>query len=302
MSKSKIYAVTDIGSNTVKCSVYKVCDPQNIEDIEFMSQKLGLIAQVENQVLNDTALSLLCNTLMKYKKRAEEIGADAFVAFGTAIMRKIINFDEVQRTVKEKTGVDIDLVSGEEEARLSFAGARMLNPELSRGIMADMGGGSTELIAFENDNINSLCSFPFGCLSLYKEYVKERFPNLEEANGIQIYVTDEISKHAFTASHDQLILIGGTGKAISKVLCELGYSPYSNSIDVLYTLEKRFNEQDPDDIAMLERLVPARVETIIPGLLAYIAIAKRANAKSFSVSGGGIRDGYLKKLITKDGF
>ncbi len=301
MSKSKIYAVTDIGSNTVKCSVYRVSDPQNIEDIEFMSQKLGLIALVENQALNDNAVSLLCDTVLEYKKRAEELGADVFAAFGTAIMRKITNFDEVCRSVKEKTGVDIDLISGEEEARLSFSGARMLSPELSHGIMADMGGGSTELIAFENDSINSLYSFPFGCLSLYKEYVKERFPAFNEANEIQTYVTDEISKHAFTSAHDQLILVGGTGKAISKVLCELGYSSCVNPIEVLYALEKRFNEQDPDDIAMLEHLVPARVETIIPGLLAYIAIAKRANAKTFAISGGGIRDGYLKKLITKDG-
>lgn len=302
MSKSRIYAITDIGSNTVKCSFYRAASVSEAEEIEFRSHKLGLIACVEDGMLKREAVALLCDTILEYKSRAEELGAEVFAAFGTAIMRKINNFDEVRRSVFEKTGVDIDLISGEDEARLSFAGAGMTSPTLDRGIMADMGGGSTELIAFEGETIQKLHSFPFGCLSLYKKFVGGRFPTAKEAGEIDDYVTEELEKHPFTKGHERLVLIGGTGKAIKKLLCELGYSGEGDPAEALYELKERFDKHKPDDIAMLERLIPARVETILPGLITYIAIAKRANATSFAVSGGGIRDGYLKKLMTGDDF
>lgn len=306
MNKSRIYAITDIGSNTVKCSVYKITKTENtrrnIENIDFMTKKLGLIARVEHGSLTNDAISLLCDTISNYKKRAEELGANSFNAFGTAVMRKIDNFDAVNNKISEMTGTHVHLILGDDEAKLSFKGSKMLTPEHSKGIMADMGGGSTELIAFTQDDIHALHSFPFGCLSIYKIFVKGRFPTPDEAQNIHRYVTEEISKYDFTSPHENLILIGGTGKAIKKVLSELGYSPISNPIEVLQDLALRFAMPTDKDIAMLENLVPSRVETVIPGLLAYIAIAERANAKNFAVSTGGIREGYLERLISEDGF
>ena len=300
MTKSKIYAVTDVGSNTVKCSVYRVTDGK-IEDIEFMTNKTGLIARVENGILPDSAISLLCDTVLEYKKRAKELGADVFAAFGTAIMRRIENFDAVNTIVKERVGIEIELISGEEEARLSFIGAKLFDDAIKIGVMADLGGASTELIAFEGDSIRDLHSFPFGCLYLYDQFVNGRFPVASECAAINDFVSNELSAHHIASPGKELILIGGTGKAIRKVLRKFGYTEHRNSVSVLDMLYSRLAKQDESDIALLERIIPARVETVIPGLLAYIAAAKNVGAEYFTVSDGGIREGYLKKLMTEDG-
>lgn len=300
MTKSKIYAVTDIGSNTVKCSVYRVTDGK-IEDIEFMTNKTGLIARIENQELPETAVSLLCDTVLKYKKRAEVLGANKFVAFGTAIMRRINNFASVYDTVKERTGTEIELISGEEEAQFSFVGAKLFDSDIKSGIMADLGGASTELISFEGDTVCDLHSFPFGCLYLYDKFVKGRFPTNEECRSITDFVSGALSLHPIKSDSDDLILIGGTGKAIRKLLCKLGYPERKNNIKILDELADRLAMQNENDIVLLEKLIPSRVETVIPGLLAYITAAKAINAKWFTVSDGGIREGYLKKLMAEDG-
>lgn len=299
MTKSKIYAVTDVGSNTVKCSVYRVTDGK-IEDIEFMTEKTGLIARVENGILPEPAISLLCDTVLRYKNRAEELGADLFAAFGTAIMRRITNFDAVNSAVKERVGIGIDLIPGEEEARLSFIGAKLFDSDIKCGVMADLGGASTELIAFEGDAIRDLHSFPFGCLYLYDRFVRGRFPTEDERTAITEFVTGELTERPVDSIGNELILIGGTGKAIRKVLRKFGYTERRNPVTVLDELSARLAKQDESDAALLERLIPARVETVIPGLLAYIAAAKTVNAETFTVSDGGIREGYLKKLMTED--
>ena len=300
MSKARIYAITDIGSNTVKCAFYEVHGEGDIRDIDFVTEKLGLIARVKDGALPNDAISLLCDTVARYKAKAEELGAYLFKAFGTAVMRKINNFAAVEHALYERCGIHIHLISGDEEARLSFEGTRMLHPELDHGIMADMGGASTELIAFEKDDIRAMHSFSFGCLALYKALVKDRFPTSQEADNIRRFVSDELKKYDFTASHDKLVLIGGTGKAIGKLLSRLGYSQDVNPTGVLYELASRFAAPADEDIAILEKYVPTRVETVMPGLIAYTAIAERAGAESVVISGGGIRDGYLKKLITED--
>jgi len=306
MSRSRIYAITDIGSNTVKCDIFKVSAGNGtqlkIESLDFLSEKLGLIARVENDRLPASAIDLLCDTVLKYQKRAAELNADVFTSFGTAVMRRIGNFGEVERAVHERNDVQIELISGEDEARLSFIGARTSDPAIKRGIMVDMGGASTELIDFTNNSINKIHSFPFGCLYLYKNFVSDRFPAADEAEAIARFVTHGLSEHKFNAEGGNLVLIGGTGKAIRKLLSHLGYTSYSNPTLLLSELAYKFSNPSEDDIRLLEELIPARVETVIPGLLAYIAIAKHTGAKDFTVSDGGIREGYLQTLITKDGF
>ena len=299
MTKSRIYAVTDVGSNTVKCSVYRVTDGK-IEDIEFMTNKTGLIARVEDGGLPGSAIDLLCDTISGYKKRAEELGAERFCAFGTAIMRRIDNFDAVNSAVKQRVGVEIDLIAGEEEARLSFIGAKLFESEIKNGVMADLGGASTELISFDGDEIRDLYSFPFGCLYLYDRFVDDRFPSADERAAMTEFVSGELSAHPIASSGKELILIGGTGKAIRKLLREFGYAKRRNPVSVLDGLSERLSCRNESDIALLEKLIPARVETVIPGLLAYIAAAKSAGAEFFTVSDGGIREGYLKKLMAED--
>ena len=215
-------------------------------------------------------------------------------------MRRITNFDAVKDFVKERTGIEIDLVTGEEEARLSFIGAKLLGSEIKCGVMADLGGASTELISFEGDAVRDLHSFPFGCLYLYDRFVCGRFPTVGESRAITEFVTAELSSRPIDSAGNELILIGGTGKAIRKILRKFGYNERQNPVSALDGLAARLSKQQEDDVALLERLIPARVETVIPGLLAYIAAAKAVNADSFTVSDGGIREGYLIKLMDEE--
>lgn len=295
MTKDNVYAIADIGANTVKCTVFDLRG--GISELCTMVEKLGIIARIENGILPADGVDLLCKTLCDFKARSLEYGAGSFMPFATASLRAANNFDEIDRAVFDAVGVRISLLSAEEEGKTAFAGMKLLNPSVKRGVMADMGGGSTELVAFDPDGVQRVFSMPFGCLSLYKRFVEGDFPSDGELSEIADFVKQNVIDAGFSRSGNNLFIIGGTGKAIAKLIKKFNISQSKKiNAEILNLLLDRLKKKDPRDIALVEELIPTRRETIIPGLCAYCAIAEELYAKSVKIVKGGLREGVISKI------
>ncbi len=288
-----LYSVIDIGSNTVKCQVYSV-EGEKIISRSFFTRQLGLIAKITDGALPEYAVNELTDTINEYKSYA----SSTVYCFATESLRKISNLSMVRDKIKTECGLDVELISGTDEALLSFSGFIANSPHITEGLMVDMGGGSTEILKFKDGNATDLNSFRFGCLSLRKEYVKNRFPTEAEIAAIKARVSDELKAFPWINNCNRLCLIGGTGSAIGKLAIELGYSAVPEFTSEAFTMLFEYLSQ-PDDnvISLLEKYIPARIETILPGMCAYKKIIERVNADRVYVSHGGIRDGYLYKKL-----
>ena len=221
--------------------------------------------------------------------------------FATESLRRVSNIDDVKNAVKERLGLDIDLITGRDEAMLSFEGFRSQSPEIDCGIMTDMGGGSTEVLKFSDGKPIRLNSFRFGCLSLKNEYVKGRFPTCDEKQWIINRVHNELNIHSWIGKASRLCLIGGTGSAVAKLAIELGFTTVPEfKKDTFFELFDYFNDINDEKINLLEKHIPARVETILPGMCAYKEIIDHVGAEAVYISSGGIRGGYIYRKINEE--
>lgn len=288
-----LYSIIDIGSNTVKCQVYSV-EGEIISKKCFYTKQLGLIAKITDGVLPESAIKELTDTINEYKAAVDAV----VYCFATESLRKINNLSEVVLSVKRRCDLDIELISGKDEALLSFSGFLTNSPRITDGIMVDMGGGSTEILKFANGKPEHLNSFKFGCLSLRRDYIKDRFPSLNEIQLIKSKVKTELKAYPWIKNCNRLCLIGGTGSAIGKLAIELGYTTLPEFSSVTFMELFNYLSQPDDEItALLEKHIPARIETIIPGMCAYRQIIETVNADTVYISQGGIRDGYLYEKL-----
>ena len=210
------YAVADTGSNTIRLSVYE-CSGDAIEQIFTEAVFANLAGHITDGALSDEGIEVCCAALKKHEETAREYDAE-FHAFATAAIRNAKNCENIVKKVKELTDIDLEILSGEDEGELSFLGA-CDDFSQSSGIMADVGGGSSEIIAFEKGRIKAIQSVPLGSLAAYKRFVSGEIPTADEAENIMNEIKKSLDKNENfkDIKSDTLCLVGGGVLASQKL-------------------------------------------------------------------------------------
>ncbi len=288
------YAVVDTGSNTIRMSVYE-CENGKLNVLFTEAVFANLAAHITQNRLTDEGIAICCDAIKKHEKKAKEYDA-VFCVFATAAIRNAKNCEEIVKEVKENTNIDLKILSGTDEGELSFLGAYD-DFSTDTGIMADVGGGSSEIIAFENGKIKSLLSIPLGSLAAYKRFVSGVIPTPDEIECIQkeIRAHLEKDKNFKNIKSDTLCLVGG-GVLAAQKLSQSFLKDRTLTISGANTLMSLFVSH-PDAERLLEGLIPKRKLTITPGLAIYSAVGKYFGAEKIEVSDKGIKEGYVKKYL-----
>ena len=176
------YGVIDVGSNTIRLVIYEVKE-NRIESLFSNKNTAGLIGYVNDGELSRKGIRKACDVLNSLQKVAAHAQVEKLYVFATASLRNIANTKEAVEEIEKETGLDIDVISGHDEAELDFEGAAHAQ-KLKDGIMVDIGGGSTEVVAFADGKITDAVSLEFGSLSMYKTYVSRLFPKNSEERAI----------------------------------------------------------------------------------------------------------------------
>lgn len=294
-------AIADIGSNTVKMSLFR----NDGTLVWEASRPVGLVGHLEKDMLTEAGIQALIDTLGRFQKKAEK-EKTALHPFATASLRLAKNREEVLRRVKEATGLTVDLVSGEEEAMLSLTGVSAVSGcSLSNGILMDLGGGSCEIIATREGRIASADSLPVGALALHKKFVKNILPTKEELEAIRHYTKDLADAAGINAKAPQILAVGGSIRAAAgfhafrfgKVK---GDAPYDMTLEEMETLLCEVAAMSMDTKRALLSLCPERIHTMPAGLAALTELLSRMEGRVLTVVRGGAREGYLQKLLKQN--
>ena len=284
------YALIDVGSNTVKTDIYSV-DGGEVRLIYNKSRYSHLGSHIRNGSLDADGLAELISAVIEFRDTARERSCVEVFCFATAALRRLNDFGSLHTAVLKTTGVDIDLIDGRREAKLSFLGMLAEQPDISEGMMLDMGGGSTESVVFADRKVVSAVSLPFGCLSLADTFAPENdFTDGSESN-IFLYVNKILDECGQNASSETAIIVGGTSRAA----CKLNKVIYGGCKDMIIPEFKRLYEhlKTVKGRASMYELIPKRAPTVLPGLAAYSVLFDRAGVNNVIISDGGIRRGYL---------
>ena len=154
-----------IGSNSLRLLV---ADISGDRLSQVLRERIGLrmfASLDQNQCISNQMLHHACEAVWMLQQTARNQGAEIIRLFATSAVRDAKNKQALQDALKHKTGLDLNIISGEMEAKLSFLGvARNENAG-----MIDIGGGSTEIVSGDQGNILYACSVQVGAVRLFKE-------------------------------------------------------------------------------------------------------------------------------------
>lgn len=300
-----IYAVIDIGSNTVRLSVFKISGDK-VTNLFNEKEQASLKTYVSNGVLSEKGIQRLIETLRTFKAVVDNFGdIDELHPFATATIRDAANRTEILSRVKEELDLDIEIISGEEEAKLAFIGASS-SIEVSRGVLTDIGGGSSEVVIIDQNKVIKSTSLSIGSLSAFNDYVSSLFVNKDEKKNIDTEVKSLLeSNKMYREDHDLLCAVGGTARATLKFYNDYyDEANYNTAMDAnkLNDMIKEVIDRKPRDILdAILAVKPDRVHTLLPGMIILNRLSKYFYCDTINISQTGVREGYVyNKLLGRN--
>lgn len=210
-SPQKTTAVIDLGTNTV-LMVVAACDSRGAIRILADRHAIGRLGQGvdEHRLVRPEVLDRVCAILQQYASEARALGAASVRAFGTSVLRDAANRDEVCATVRARTGIDLAVVGGMEEARLTHAGAGFGLKLSGPYTVLDIGGGSTELAAGRAGHICEPGSVDMGAVRCTERYLPKLPPTQADASKARQAIDQALDRLPAPAAGTPLVGVAGT--------------------------------------------------------------------------------------------
>lgn len=300
------YGVIDIGSNSIRLSIYE-CEGSEITQLINKREMAGLAGYVKKDgMLAEAGIRKACTILAGYKEVFAGFGIEEYGVFATASLRGAGNRDKALEAIRRETGLSPEVLTGEEEARLDYIGVNHAMP-MGTGLLCDIGGGSTELVVSKEGAIEHLCSLPVGSLGLHAKYVDGLLMSDKERHQVRGVIRKAMGKVDWVGRDTlpQMCGVGGTLRALHKLSCELLGLP-ADAREVPAKNVKKLCKMIRDKEFFYQtvyRIVPERIFSIQPGLMILREVVDAFGCQQIAISQSGVREGYLidRMLQTKKG-
>jgi len=216
-SPEKVTSI-DIGTNTILLLVAKVERGRilPLHEIETVA-RLGEGLQ-KNGILLREAMGRAIQTLAQYLKRSQEMGVQKIFAAGTSALREAKNSGDFLKLAQEKLALSIEVISGEEEARLSFlAVAKDLQEREKPILVVDIGGGSTEFILGKGDQVAQWISLPVGSVRFTEQFLHSDPVQKEEWGKMEKKIRELLVNVPHPREIASMVAVGGTATTLASV-------------------------------------------------------------------------------------
>ncbi len=294
--------IVDIGSNTIRLSCYEIHEDKSFDCIFHKKQMAGLANYIDKDGrMTEEGIERAVKALESINSFIKHIKLEKVHYFATAAIRNTVNCSDVISEIQEKTGCEINVISGEEEAVCGFVGVSGDN-NVTDGCVIDIGGGSTEIVSFENKTVENAASFGIGSLNTYKGFVKNILPAKTELSEIKKEVKRILSEEKIDKKIKSAYGVGGTIRAVLRLYNEEYKLPDTNRImdsDKIKKLLKVYSEKKNYMTDKIIKIAPERLHTLVPGLTILCTVLKLYNLITVTVSKYGVREGYLIRYILK---
>lgn len=296
------YATMDVGSNQVLLYIAKV-DGKRIVQTLLDKGEITKLGEGINQTgeLKKEAMDRTFNVLKEFKKFLNEYGVKDYRAVGTSALREAKNSSVFLNRVKEELGIDIKIIPGEEEARLSYlAVVEGLDLGNKKTAVIDIGGGSTEFIFGEGPTIRDRFSLKIGSLKMTEQFLKSDPVTDKEFNSLMEFLKEQFEKDVKSPfDNPYLIGMGGTMTNLGAMYHKIEkYDPNvvhgtEISLNELNTMIDDVKSRTIEERRSIKGLQPKRVEVILAGMVILKAIMERLKTDKVVVSDRGLRHGLF---------
>ena len=295
-------AVIGIGSNSVRMLVAEV-EEDGFRRLTRDREGTRLFAGLDSRGnLSPESMERTASAVERMAVSARKIGVDSLHIFATSASRDAKNGSSFLNLLRERTGVDPEIISGEEEAVLSFLGATEVAPKGETCGVVDIGGGSTEIVIGCGSRIDLALSCQMGAVRLYRLLAidhREDMPAVEYAAG-------EILREKWNTCEmppvpKTWIGTGGTFTALAALAKGVHWTDrtymhgYCLREERIREIGEALADMTPEERLRLEGLQPSRADIVVHGICILLAVMKHLGTEEILVSEYGNLDGYIQK-------
>jgi len=300
-----IRACIDIGTNSVKLTVARVEDRQIVDTLWYQTTttRIGQGVDKTHRLLPE-AMDRTVAAIKTLKQKAERLGASEIFPVATSAVRDAQNHGEFIEKVMAQTGLKPLVLSGAEEARLTFVGVCSDRPEMlsEKLVIVDVGGGSSDFVVAQNGEIQDKFSVNVGFIRLTEAFLHSDPISVAELQNVIEHVKSLLHHHFAEVSMDgrRLLGVGGTIKILMTILYQrMGqYAPEITGQQILLRNEikglfRYLSLMKLEDRRKIPGLPPERADVIVAGAAIFSAIMEILDAGEIIVSNSGMRHGVL---------
>ncbi len=311
-------ATIDIGTNSTHLLIAKLERKLNTFSIELAEKSTTRLGERDPQTgeLTSLAMNRAFSTLKRFKDLSESYKVQSLIIAATSAVREAQNGKNFISEIKKKLGLDVELISGAEEARLIYLGVLSgmqfgNNPHL----VLDIGGGSTELILADSSEARALTSTKIGAVRLQREFIKKDPISFQTELFLRSFIkgsmesaVDKVSRRIEKDETPVLVATSGTAMAIGALISNKenhiqsklqGYKISKNNLD---TIVSQLIKMTPSERSQLSSLSERRSEIIVPGALILQTIMSMVNVNEIILSERALREGLVVDWMCRNNY
>jgi exopolyphosphatase/guanosine-5'-triphosphate,3'-diphosphate pyrophosphatase len=299
LASASLYAAIDLGSNSFHMLVVREV-AGSIQTLTRVKRKVRLAAGLSREnVLSQEAMERGWQCLRLFSERLQDIPSAQIRVVATATLRLAVNASEFIAKAQQILGCPVQVISGEEEARLIYQGVAHTTGGSDRRLVVDIGGASTELVTGTGAQATSLFSLSMGCVTWLERFFTDRHLGQENfaaaeqaAREVLRPVAAELHRHGWQVC----VGASGTVQALQEIMMAQGMDERITLVK-LQQLKQRAIQCGRLEELEIEGLTLERALVFPSGLAILIAIFTEMNIQSMTLAGGALREGLVYGML-----
>lgn len=291
-------AIIDLGTNSVRFDVHSVGSHGSPKLLHREKQmiRLGQDVFLKGRV-NAGGFDRAVRAFQEFRRVAEGFGVRKVVAFGTSALREAQNSAEFVERVKDSTGIEVKVISGQEEAKLIAIGVLAHEPSLprSRFALVDIGGGSTEISICRGRKVSMGDSFALGTARLQQVFLRRSPPRPAALAEMRAYIRNMLGQRMGEEKWPRVSTVVGSSGTIRALARILGRRDEPFSVADLSALVERMASLTRAQLLEIPGLEEKRVDMILAGATLLEEACLALGAKTVVPSDFSLRDGILEE-------
>jgi exopolyphosphatase / guanosine-5'-triphosphate,3'-diphosphate pyrophosphatase len=300
--------VLDVGSNTVHLLVVDAHPGAAPLPAASVKTALGLAELVlADGTLGADGAARLCETVENARREADQLGVEELLAFATSAVRDARDSDAVLAEVRRRTGVDLQVLSGDDEAKLTFlAVRRWFGWSAGRLLALDIGGGSFEVAAGEDEDPDVAASLPLGASRLTRDWLRNDPPKRSEMAALRKYAKAQLAplvKDLYDLGEPTRVV--ATSKSFRSLARIAGAAPYSKGQYVsrsptasdLDGVAARLSKLSAAERASLPGVSPSRAQQLLAASLVAAEAMDLLGVTQVEICPWALREGLILRKL-----
>ena len=293
--------IIDLGSNTARLLIVEMFTDGHYMVVDELKESVRLGQDMDRDgFLKPQRIAETIKTLKMFKRLCDASGVERIIAVGTAAVRRAKNQRSFLDEIQVSCNITIRVLTEEEEAILVYRGV-INSMDIPKGLILEIGGGSTKIVYYNRRNLLNYASLPFGAVTLTDLFANDATPE-ESAKHIEEFFTEQLKKLPWLKEVDpevQMIGAGGSFRNLFKITKLVRKYPLDNPHNYRLNSEDftgiydMLKVLDVDKRKKIKGLSPKRAD-IMPAAMAIMkAFISYMNINEFAICGCGLREGLM---------